>query len=673
VIERYDSIVIGAGQAGPSLAMRLAQAGRPTAIIERKHLGGTCVNAGCIPTKTLIASSRVAWQAQHAADYGVTIQGVIGADMGRVKARKDALVRETRRRLEKWLEAAPDLVVVRGHARLEGPRTVRVGERLMEAEHIFLNVGTRAFIPELPGVDAVGYLTNSTILHLAVVPAHLVVVGGSFVGLEFAQMFRRLGAEVTVVERGPRLLAREDADVSEAVREMLQAEGIAVRLEAECIALERRDAFVAVSLRCAQGPPAVEGSHVLLAVGRQPNTDDLGLEAAGVTRDARGFIPVDAELRTGVPGIWALGDVNRRGAFTHTAYNDYEIVAANLLEGAQRRVTDRVPAYALYVDPPLGRAGLTEREVRALGRPALVGRLPMARVHRARARGETRGFMKVLADAGSGEILGAAILGIEGDEVIHTLVDAMHAGVPYTVLGRTMHIHPTVAEFVPTLLQQLQPMESEASMETPSLSDIKTIRERARQHIEQGAVTPAYKADRDAVVRMLNEALATELVCALRYRRHYFTVSGIDAKLIADEFKDHAGARQAHADELAERIVQLGGAPDFSPRGLQARSRTEYVAGSSLLEMVRENLVAERVAIDSYREMIAFVGERDPTTRRLLEEVLADEEEHAKDLADMLKELGQMHTEHLMDEALQESFPASDVPAPAVDEVLREK
>jgi pyruvate/2-oxoglutarate dehydrogenase complex dihydrolipoamide dehydrogenase (E3) component len=451
---KYDAIVVGAGQAGPSLAVRLAQAGRKTAIVERKLFGGTCVNAGCIPTKTLIASARVAHLVRNASKYGV-VAGVAAVEMERVKARKDALVSATRAGLEGWLGSTPNLMMLRGHARFEGPHSMTIGGTRLQADQIFLNVGTRALVPDLPGAREVGYLTNSTIMHLDFVPAHLVVVGGSFVGLEFAQMYRRFGAEVTVVEKGPRLISREDEDVSRAIQEMLEAEGIAVRLNAECIALERRHAYVAVGLHCQEEPREVEGSHVLLAVGRQPNTDDLDLEAAGVKTGERGYIPVDDALRTNVPGIWALGDVNGRGAFTHTAYNDYEVVAANLLDGERRLATDRIPAYALFVDPPLGRAGLTLREARALGRQILAGRLPMSRVHRARARGETAGFMTVLVDAATRRILGAAVLGIEGDEVVHSILDVMYADVPYTVLQRAMHIHPTVSEFLPTLLQDL--------------------------------------------------------------------------------------------------------------------------------------------------------------------------------------------------------------------------
>ncbi|HZZ91235.1 MAG TPA: FAD-containing oxidoreductase [Usitatibacter sp.] len=457
--ERYDSLVIGAGQAGPSLAVRLAKAGRRTALIERGELGGTCVNTGCTPTKALVASARAAYIAGRAADFGVTLAAKPGFDLARAMARKDEIVGESRRGLEKWLTGTDGLTLIRGHARFEGAHAVRVGDRLLEAREIFLDVGARANVPRLKGVDSVAYLTNASILELRTLPRHLVVVGGSYVGLEFAQMFRRFGSEVTVVEMGRRLVAHEDEDVSDAIRAILEDEGIRVRLSAECIRLAPHGDGVTVGMHCDEEPREVHGSHVLLAVGRRPNTDDLGLEHAGVKLDERGHIVVDDELRTNVEGIWALGEVNGRGAFTHTSYNDYEIVAANLLDGGSRRVTDRIMAYAMYIDPPLGRAGLSEHEVRASKRPALVGRMPMSGVARARERGETKGFMKVLVDKESRRFLGASLLGIEADEVIHTILDLMYADAPYTVMRDAVHIHPTVAELVPTLLGQLEPLE----------------------------------------------------------------------------------------------------------------------------------------------------------------------------------------------------------------------
>jgi pyruvate/2-oxoglutarate dehydrogenase complex dihydrolipoamide dehydrogenase (E3) component len=457
--ERFDAIVIGAGQAGPSLAVRLAQSGHKTALIERKLLGGTCVNNGCIPTKTLLASARAAHVARHGADYGVTIEAPIRVDMAQVKQRKDAVVRASRDGLAQWLGHTPGLTLLAGQARFEDAHAVRVGEQLLEAGQVFINVGGRAWVPDLPGLADVPYFTNSTIMHVDFLPEHLVIVGGSYVGLEFAQMYRRFGSRVTVIEMGSRLLGREDEDVAAAIQAILEAEGIAFRLNAKCLALRRIADGVAVHLECAEEPHEVTGSHVLLAVGRVPNTGDLGLDRAGVATDARGYITVDDELRTNVQGIWALGDANGRSAFTHTSYNDYEIVAANLLDGQPRRVSDRIATYALFIDPPLGRAGMTLQEVRASGQRALVATMPMTRVGRARERGETLGFMRVLVDAQTQRILGASLLGIECDEVVHSLLDAMYAGVPYTVIQHAMHIHPTVAELIPTLLGSLQPLQ----------------------------------------------------------------------------------------------------------------------------------------------------------------------------------------------------------------------
>ena len=454
----YDAIVIGTGQAGPSLAVRLAGTGMKVAIVERRRFGGTCVNTGCIPTKTLIASARAAHIARSAGEYGVMIDSSITVDMKKVKERKDAVVRRSNEGLEKWLKSAANLTVYEGHARFAGAHQVRVGDELLQADKIFINVGGRASIPPLPGLDQVSYFNNSTMMDVDFRPDHLIVVGGSYVGLEFAQMYRRFGSEVTIVEMGPRLIQREDEDVSEAVRTILETEGIKIRLSAECIALEKRGDKVAVNVDCSSGDKIVVGSHVLIAVGRVPNTDDLGLENTGVAVDQRGFIQVDDQLRTNVPGIYALGDCNGRGAFTHTAYNDYEIVAANLLAGDQRRVSDRIAAYALYIDPPLGRAGMTETEVRKSGRKALIGKRPMAHVGRAVEKGETQGFMKVLIDAETKTILGASLLGIECDEVIHSILDVMYTKAPYTVIQRAMHIHPTVTELIPTMLGELKPL-----------------------------------------------------------------------------------------------------------------------------------------------------------------------------------------------------------------------
>ncbi len=455
--KHFDAIIIGTGQAGPPLAARFAGAGKRVAIIERHKFGGTCVNTGCIPTKTLVASAYAIHVAHRGAEYGFTT-GDIRVDMTRVKTRKDAASARSNKGVEARLRGLANCTVIEGHARFQSSNTVMVNDEVLQADKIFVNVGGRASIPEMPGVHDVPFLTNSSMMDLEVLPEHFVIVGGSYVGLEFAQIYRRLGSDVTVVEMGPRLIGREDEDVSQAVREILEAEGVHIRLNAKCISLAKRDGGVAVGITCEEGPPEVVGSHVLLAVGRVPNTSDLGLDRAGVATDHRGYITVDDQLQTNVPGIWALGDCNGRGAFTHTSYNDYEIVADNLFNSDHRRVSDRIPAYALYTDPPLGRCGMTEAEIRKSARRALAAKYPMSRVSRAYEKGETLGFIKIYADAETKQILGAAILGVGGDEVVHILLDIMYAKAPYTVIERAMHIHPTVAEYLPTILAGLTPL-----------------------------------------------------------------------------------------------------------------------------------------------------------------------------------------------------------------------
>ncbi len=467
----YDAIIIGTGQAAPYLAGRLTSAGMSVAVIERKFFGGTCVNTGCIPTKTMVASAYVARQVQRAAEYGVVAAGNgIGVDMKRVKARKDEISGRSRTGVEDYLTKMERCTVYRGHARFESPRVVSVGSEQLRAEKIFINVGGRATVPEMPGVDDVPYLTNSTMMEVDFLPQHLIVVGGSYVGLEFAQMFRRFGSRVTIIEMADRLIHREDVDICKGVREIVENEGIEVRCNAKCIGFSKNtkagesgdDAIIA-KVDCTEGSPEVAGSHVLLAVGRRPNTDDLGLDKAGVAIDSHGYITVDDQCRTNVEGIWAIGDCNGKGAFTHTSYNDGEIVAANLLDHDPRRVSDRIQAYALYIDPPLGRAGLTEAEVRQSGRKALIATRPMSRISRAIEKGETQGLMKILVDAETNTILGAAILGTGGDEIIHSLLDVMYTKAPYTVIRRAMHIHPTVSEYIPTVLGDLKPLKTETT------------------------------------------------------------------------------------------------------------------------------------------------------------------------------------------------------------------
>jgi pyruvate/2-oxoglutarate dehydrogenase complex dihydrolipoamide dehydrogenase (E3) component len=456
----FDAIVIGTGQSGPFLAMRMAAAGQRVAIIERGRFGGTCINTGCIPTKTLVASAHAAHLARRAGEFGVRVAGPVCTDMKRVKARKDEITGNSRRALESSLKRTPNCTVYQGHARFESPNKVRVGEELLTAPQIFINVGARAAIPSMPGVADTPYLTNSTLLDLDILPRHLIIVGGGYVGLEFGQIFRRFGSEVTIIDKTSRLIAHEDEDVSTEVQANLEREGIQVRLNATCIELMRHGEEVGARVDCADGMVEVSGSHLLLAMGRTPNTGDLGLEKTEVARDAHGYIVVDDQLRTNVTGIWALGDCNGRGGFTHTSYNDFKIVATNLLGHDTRSVADRIRSYNLYVDPPLGRCGMTEREALATGRRVLIGRMPMTDVGRAVEKGETLGFMKLLVDADSKQFLGASILGTGGDEVIHCVLDLMYARAPYTVMQWAMHIHPTVSELIPTMLDQLRPLEA---------------------------------------------------------------------------------------------------------------------------------------------------------------------------------------------------------------------
>jgi len=454
----YDAIVIGAGQAGPSLAVRLAGAGRKVAMVERHLFGGTCVNTGCTPTKTMVASAHAAHLARRARDFGVAA-GEVTVDMRAVKARKDAIVMKSRTGVEKWLRGTENCTVFTGQAVLEGPKTVRVGEDVLEGGHIFFNVGARPLVPNMPGVDSVPFLTSTSILDLEELPRHLVVVGGGYVGLEFAQMFRRFGSEVTVIDKSPRLATHEDEDASAVIHEVFESEGIQVRLNATCIHLENRDGEAGVGLDCNEGAPHIGGSHVLLAIGRVPNTSDLNLAAAGVDMDERGYIKVDDQLRTTAPDVFALGDCNGRGAFTHTSYNDYEIAADNLLKGESRRVSDRIPVHALYIDPPLASVGMSEAEVRKSGTPALMGKRAMTRVSRAIEKGETFGFMKVLVDRETQHILGATVFGTGGDEAIHCVLTAMYARQTAALLTHSVHIHPTVAELIPTVFGELKPLE----------------------------------------------------------------------------------------------------------------------------------------------------------------------------------------------------------------------
>jgi pyruvate/2-oxoglutarate dehydrogenase complex dihydrolipoamide dehydrogenase (E3) component len=455
---RFDALIIGTGQAGPSLAARLSGAGMKVAVVEKDKFGGTCVNNGCTPTKAMVASAYAAHVARRARDYGVRVEGEPQVDMKRVKARKDQIVQNTTNGIEKWMEGLKGAKVYRGHARFIGKNTIQVASDQLAADKIFINVGGRPLVPKMPGIDTVPYLTNETMMDLDFIPEHLLVIGGSYVGLEFAQIMRRFGSRVTVVEMIPRLIGREDEDVSLEIQRFLAEEGIGLRLDGKCISLQKESDGLSVGLDCKEGAPRERGTHLLLAVGRVPNTADLGLEIAGIKTDTRGYIEVDERLRTSNPQVWALGDCNGKGAFTHTAYNDYEIVADNLLSNAGRKVTDRIPAYALYTDPPLGRVGLSEKEIKEKGIKALVGKRPMSRVARAVEKGETNGFLKIHVEQGSQRILGAALLGTGADESVHSLLDAMYSGMRYSEFQRHVRIHPTVSELLPTVLEDLSPL-----------------------------------------------------------------------------------------------------------------------------------------------------------------------------------------------------------------------
>lgn len=457
--KKFDAIIIGAGQAGPALAVKLANTGKKVAIIERNLFGGTCINTGCIPSKTLIASAYAAYQVRHAKDLGVLVNTPVTVDMKKIKERKDAIVHKYSSGLETWLKDTANCTIYKEHASFENSHMIRVGNELLEGAQFFINVGARAFVPPIAGLDKIDYFTNSSIMAVDFLPEHLIIIGGSYIGLEFAQMYRRFGAKVTVIEKQPRLIPREDPDISDAVKEIMSGEGIDIRLNAECISLQKRNDKIVVTLGCQEQEKEITGSHLLLTIGRQANTQDLGLNKAGVEIDKRGFIKVDDYCRTNVSHIWALGECNGKGAFTHTSYNDYEIVAANLIDNKPRKISDRILTYALFIDPPLGRAGLTEAQVRESGKKALIATRPMTQIKRAVIKGETRGFMKVIVDGETKQILGAAILGVGGDEIIQSILDVMYAKVPYTVIQNAVHIHPTVTELIPTMLGDLKPLD----------------------------------------------------------------------------------------------------------------------------------------------------------------------------------------------------------------------
>lgn len=460
-----DAIIIGTGQSGPSLANRCVQEGMQVVVIERSRFGGSCVNYGCTPTKALVASAKAAEMIRQGEKYGIRVSG-FQVDMAKVKARKDAIVAQSNEGVEQWLKSLERCQVIEGHAQFESAHRVRVGSTVVEGEKIFINVGARAHIPPIVGLERISPFTNASLLEIDFVPEHLLILGGGYIALEFAQIFRRLGSQVTVLQRNQVLMPKEDHDVSTTIEEILRAEGIQVITEALNFQIlpESRQGQVLAQIDTGTTKQTIKGTHLLIAVGRIPNTDDLGLDQAGIQTNEKGFIIVDDELRTSQPHIWAIGDCNGRGAFTHTSYNDFQIVAENLFDGGSRKVSERIPIYALYTDPPLGRVGLTEREVRLSKREALMAKIPMTRVARAREKGETAGFLKILVDAQSEQILGASFLGTGCDEVVQMVAEVMYAKAPYTVLERGVLIHPTVSELVPTLLGQLKPLTREAMM-----------------------------------------------------------------------------------------------------------------------------------------------------------------------------------------------------------------
>lgn len=455
-METFDAIVIGTGQAGPSIATRCAAEGLKTAVIEKDKFGGTCVNTGCTPTKAMVASARAAYMARRGKEFGVEIDGNIRVNLKKVKERKDELVQNSTKGVEGWLRETDNLTVIKGHARFTDDHTVQVGNRLISADKIFINTGARPFVP--PALREVDYMTNAEILELEEVPEHLIIVGGSYIGLEFGQMFRRFGSKVTIIEQGEEIIGREEPSTSKTVRKILEEEGIEFRLNSTCISANQSGKEITVNVDCASGPPQITGTHLLVATGRRPNSDDLGLEHTDIQTDERGYIRTTDFLQTTVEGVWALGDVNGKGAFTHTAYNDYEIVAANLFDDDSRKVSDRILNYSLYTDPSLSHIGMYEQEARKSDKNVLIGYREMSRIARAKERGETKGFIKILVDADTQKILGATIVGIDGDEIIHSLLDIMYADQPYTVISRAVHIHPTISELIPTILQNLEPL-----------------------------------------------------------------------------------------------------------------------------------------------------------------------------------------------------------------------
>ncbi|HXE76370.1 MAG TPA: mercuric reductase [Candidatus Xenobia bacterium] len=454
---KYDAVIIGSGQGGNPLAHKLADRGWKVALVERKHLGGTCINTGCTPTKTMVASAQVAFYARHAERWGVRASNV-SVDLAAVVERKDKIVASFRSGQEKKVAARPTLTLYRAHARFTEPHTLQVGEEVIEGERIFINTGTRPMIPKIEGLDQVGYLTNASVMSLRELPMHLIVIGGGYIGLEFGQMFYRFGSQVTVVHKGEHLLAREDNDVADELQKILSAEGMRFVMNADTQRVEKKDGQIYLTVSSPAGTETIVGTHLLVATGRVPNADDLGLDAAGIERDPRGFVKVNNKLETNVPGVWALGDVKGGPAFTHISYNDYQILWANLVEGKTLTIDNRYLPYSMFTDPQVGRVGLTETDARKTGRKLKIGKIPMSYVARAIERDETAGFMKVVIDAETDRILGAAILGLEGGELVQLLGALMLADAPWTVLKGAVYIHPTLAEGFFTLMEDVKPV-----------------------------------------------------------------------------------------------------------------------------------------------------------------------------------------------------------------------
>jgi pyruvate/2-oxoglutarate dehydrogenase complex dihydrolipoamide dehydrogenase (E3) component len=454
---KYDAIIVGSGQAGNPLAYRLADLGWSVALIEKKNLGGTCINVGCTPTKTMVHRAQVAHYARNAARWGVNASNV-SVDLSKIVAQKDEIVLSFRGGLQKQVDKRVNLRLYRGHARFVGPHQLKAGDDLLESEKIFIDTGGRPSIPAIPGLDSVPYLTNENAMQLTSVPKHLLILGGGYIGLEFGQMFHRFGSRVTILHTGKQFVSREDPEIAAELQKALEAEGIQFLLNARTTRVESRSGAVTLSFEPPAGASNVTGSHLLVATGRSPNTDNLGLDKAGIETDKSGFIKVNGRLETNAPGVWALGDCKGGPAFTHLSYNDFQIVYGNLIEGKNLSIENRLVPYCVFTDPQLGGVGMTEKEARAKGYKLKIGRCPMTRVARAIERGETAGLMKLVVDASNDRILGASILASEGGELVQILGTLMLANQPYTLLKGAVYIHPTLAEGFFFLVEDVKPV-----------------------------------------------------------------------------------------------------------------------------------------------------------------------------------------------------------------------